>query len=148
MNRTGRGSTRPGVRAPLPSGAYAPSSVQRVSSAGNPVVEFEGEDGRRRTFDFAQCPLPGWHPVLAEVLARRVGPAGGLRTSTSSLAAWNNLRAFLRFLEARSDCPGDPSALTTLTPTPLRRLAGRARSMALAERITCGGCCGWSRPPA
>ncbi|MEH0934445.1 hypothetical protein [Micromonospora psammae] len=112
MNRTGRGSTRPGVRAPLPSGAYAPSSVQRVSSAGNPVVEFEGEDGRRRTFDFAQCPLPGWHPVLAEVLARRVGPAGGLRTSTSSLAAWNNLRAFLRFLEARSDCPGDPSALT------------------------------------
>jgi hypothetical protein len=111
VRRTGRGSTRPGACAPLPDATYAPTTVHRAGG-GSPVVEFEGDDRRRRTFDFAQCPLPGWHDVLAEVLAQRVGPAGGLRTSTSSLAAWNHLRRFMRFLDALADRPDHPSELT------------------------------------
>jgi len=111
VTRTGRGSTRPGVSAPLPGAAYTPSSVRRTGG-GSLAVEFEGEDRRRRTFDFAQCPLPGWHDVLAQVLARRVGAGGQLRTSSSSLSAWNNMRSFLRFLAALSDPPQRPSELT------------------------------------
>lgn len=111
MTRTGRGSTRPGVGAALPSDAYTPTSVHETGG-GSPTVEFEGEDHRRRTFDFAECPLPGWHGVLAQVLAQRVGASGQLRTSSSSLAAWNNLRRFLRFLAALADPPEHPSELT------------------------------------
>jgi len=97
----------------LPDGAYAPASTVRDTEGAAPVVEFEGEDGRRRTFDFGECPLPEWHTVLAGALARRVGPGGGLRTSSSSLTTWNNLRGFLRFLAARSDAPTHPSDLHT-----------------------------------
>jgi hypothetical protein len=76
------------------------------------VVVFEGEDGRHRTFDFGRCPLPGWHEPLADALAQRVGPSGALRTSSSSVSAWNNLRAFLRFLAALPDAPTGPADLT------------------------------------
>jgi hypothetical protein len=113
VTRTGRGSTRPGVRAVLPEGSYVPQPVRQDQSTGGWVVEFAGEDGRRRTFDFAVCPLPGWHRDLAGALEARVGPAGGLRTSTSSLAAWNNLRLFLRFLAALPEPPERPSELTS-----------------------------------
>lgn len=111
MTRTGRGSTRPGTSAALPEDAYVPTSVHQAGG-GSPTVEFEGEDRRRRTFDFAECPLPGWHSVLAQVLARRVGASGQLRTSSSSLVAWDNLRRFLRFLAALADPPQQPSELT------------------------------------
>jgi hypothetical protein len=100
------------VSAPLPAGAYTPIAEHPVGGRGRPVVEFEGEDRRRRTFDFADLPLPGWHTALAEALAQRIGPGGGLRTSTSSLGAWNNLRNFLRFLAERPDHPDRPSDLT------------------------------------
>ncbi|MBU8857657.1 MULTISPECIES: hypothetical protein [unclassified Micromonospora] len=99
------------MSAALPSDTYAPTLVHQTHG-GSPTVEFEGEDHRRRTFDFAECPLPGWHSVLAQVLAQRVGASGQLRTSSSSLAAWNNLRKFLRFLAALADPPQRPSELT------------------------------------
>jgi hypothetical protein len=70
-------------------------------------VEFEGEDGRRRTFDFADCEMPGWHQDLAAAVAARIGPGGGLRTAASALAVWTPLRRFLRSLA--SD-PGRPRA--------------------------------------
>lgn len=113
---TGRGSTRPGRQAALPPETFRPSTVT-AGQGGSPVVEFAGEDGRTRCFDFADCPLPGWHEAAAPALARRVGGAGGLRTSSSSLAAWNNLRAFLRFLSALDDCPTVPADLTEAQTT-------------------------------
>jgi hypothetical protein len=76
------------------------------------IVEFEGEDGRRRTFDLGQCPLPGWHLRLAEALAQRIGPGGGLRTSASTIAACRPLCQFLRFLADRLDSPTVPAELT------------------------------------
>ncbi|MEU8003669.1 hypothetical protein AB0B66_21135 [Catellatospora sp. NPDC049111] len=82
-----------------------------VGSTGAPLVAFEGEDHRSRRFDFTDCPLPGWHEDLAAALAARVGPAGGLRTSSSAIAAWNHLRSFLRFLDARVDKPAVPADL-------------------------------------
>ena len=112
MTGTGRGSTRPGVSARLPDGTYTPAALRRTSTTGSAVVVFEGEDGRHRTFDFGCCPLPGWHEPLADALAQRVGPRRALRTSSSSVSAWNNLRAFLRFLAALPDAPTGPADLT------------------------------------
>jgi hypothetical protein len=111
VKATGRGSTRPGVSAPLPDGTYTPDSAVTRSSTGGLVVEFDGEDRRHRTFDFGQSPLPGWHQDLAGALARRVGPEGQLRTSSSAIAAWNNLRMFLRYLDELPDRPPVPAAL-------------------------------------
>ncbi len=54
-----RGSTRPGVRAALPEGNYeVRSAVDRLPGC-SVCVDFEGEDSRSRTFDFADCELPG-----------------------------------------------------------------------------------------
>ncbi|MFG2989290.1 hypothetical protein ACGFZK_08330 [Streptomyces sp. NPDC048257] len=74
-------------------------------------MEFEGEDGRRRTFDFADCELPGWHRDLAVAVAARIGPGGGLRTGSSTLAMWVPLRRFLRTLAALPNPPQRPADL-------------------------------------
>ncbi len=127
MKATGRGSTRPGVSAPLPDGTYAPDSAVSRSSTGALVVEFDGEDHRRRTFNFGQCPLPEWHQDIAGALARRVGPEGQLRTSSSAITAWNNLRIFLRLLDELPDRP--------LVPAALRRQHVEAFRAAQVERV-------------
>lgn len=103
VSRLGRGSTRPGRTAPLPEGGYRPVPAVAAGRTGAPVVQFCGEDQRVRTFDFAQVPLPGWHDELAAAFAARVGPAGGLRTSTSTLGSWGELRIFMRFLATLAD---------------------------------------------
>jgi len=72
-------------------------------------VDFEGEDGRRRTFDFADCELPGWHEDLAVAVAARIGPGGGLRTAASAVAMWSPLRRFLRTLAGMYDAPQVPA---------------------------------------
>lgn len=74
-------------------------------------MEFHGEDGRHRTFNLAECAMPGWHADMAAVLAQRIGPAGGLRTSNSALAAWGPLKLFLRSLAQWPDPPDTPEQL-------------------------------------
>ncbi|WP_378741277.1 hypothetical protein [Nocardia brasiliensis] len=108
---SGRGSTRPGMRAPMPEGYYEPPAPVVVTAAGQVVVQFHGEDGRHRSFNFAECALPGWHADVAVALAQRIGPAGGLRTSSSVLAAWLPLKLFLRSLAQWPDPPEVPEQL-------------------------------------
>ncbi|WP_327321349.1 hypothetical protein OG735_01810 [Streptomyces sp. NBC_01210] len=103
-----RGSTRPGVRAALPGTGYEVRSAVYRSPGGSVCVDFEGEDGRSRTFDFADCELPGWHEDLAVAVAARIGPGGGLRTTSSALAMWNPLQRFLRTLAGVDDVPRRP----------------------------------------
>ncbi|MGV9236591.1 hypothetical protein [Streptomyces nigra] len=79
------------------------------STSGSVCVHFEGEDGRCRIFDFADCELPGWHEDLAVAVASRIGPGGGLRTASSAVAMWAPLRRFLRALAATDDVPYVPA---------------------------------------
>ncbi|MFB8029481.1 MULTISPECIES: hypothetical protein [unclassified Streptomyces] len=106
-----RGSTRPGVRAALPDGDYDVRSAVYRSPDGSVCVDFDGEDGRSRTFDFADCELPGWHEDLAVAVAARIGPGGGLRTASSALAMWAPLKRFLRALAGADEAPLRPGQM-------------------------------------
>ncbi|MFD9781499.1 hypothetical protein ACFWZS_06460 [[Kitasatospora] papulosa] len=74
-------------------------------------VDFEGEDGRSRTFNFADCELPAWHADLAVAVAARIGHGVGLRTTSSVLAIWNPLQRFLRTLARVDDLPRRPEQM-------------------------------------
>jgi hypothetical protein len=111
MTARGRGSTRRGRAAVLPSGRYEPASPVEIAGVGV-VVQVHGEDGRRRVLPVDQLPLPGWHQPLAAALADRTGPSGRLRTSVSAKGLWASTARFLRFLDTLRPAPGDPSKLT------------------------------------
>jgi hypothetical protein len=75
MTHRGRGSTRAGQPARLPTGHYEARAL--VGDAGDGlVVHFHGEDGRARLLPVHRLPLPGWHRSLADALAARIGPGG------------------------------------------------------------------------
>ncbi|MEU2970124.1 hypothetical protein ABZ687_34770 [Streptomyces ardesiacus] len=95
----------------LPAGTYEVRSAIGRSARGSVCVDFEGEDGRRRTFDFADCELPGWHEDLAVAVAARIGPGGRLRTAASAVAMWSPLRRFLRTLAGMYEPPDCPAEL-------------------------------------
>ncbi|MFI5593713.1 hypothetical protein ACIA5G_52435 [Amycolatopsis sp. NPDC051758] len=75
-------------------------------------VPFVGDDGRSRAWPVGTLPLPGWHAPIAEALAARTGPAGGLRTRESANNAWIAAARLLRFLASLPEPPTDPPALT------------------------------------
>lgn len=102
--------TGPGRRSPLPAGSYRAPSVTRAGLQGREVV-FEGDDGRRRVFGFADLPAGGWHEPLAAAFAARTGPCGQLRTLASAMCAWSTLCRFLRFLASQQLAPADPGRL-------------------------------------
>lgn len=106
-----RGSTGTGRPARLPAGPYRPSPAGHGASGGL-VVEFAGEDGRRKSYALNRLPLPGWHTALADAWHTRVGPGGTLRTLSSAEASWATLGRLLRFLDSASPPPADPSQLT------------------------------------
>jgi hypothetical protein len=93
-------TTRAGRPARMPDGAYDPAPPVHRRDAGGLVVDFHGEDGRRQAFQLPQLPLPGWHGVLADALAIRLGPGGPRRTLASARSEWQVVRRFLR-LERR-----------------------------------------------
>jgi len=107
---SGRGSTRAGRPAVMPAGDYDPPPPVRPGHHGL-IVEFHGEDDRQRVYQLARLPLPGWHPVLAEAFAGRVGPAGGRRTRASADGVWGTLCRFVRYLHTLPDPPRDPTQL-------------------------------------
>ena len=111
MSRHGRGSTGPGRTAALPAGGYERADPVTVAG-GRTVVAFYGDDGRRRTFDLAGLPLPGWHEALAGAFAERTGPGGGLRTLAAAAAGWGALGRLARFLGSLPDAPHAPPQLT------------------------------------
>jgi hypothetical protein len=107
---SGRGATGVGRPARLPDGDYQPVAAM-PSTGGQLVVEFVGEDGRRRVFDVAELPLPGWHEAVAAAWHARIGPAGGLRTLASAQGGWANLTRLLRFFANGPQPPTDPARL-------------------------------------
>src|SRR5205823_3796740 len=91
VSRIGRGATAPGRRAALPQPRYQPPPSTAVTPDEGLLVAFAGEDGRRAVFRIDRLPLPGWHRPLATAWARRIGPAGGLRTKASVRGAWGSV---------------------------------------------------------
>lgn len=107
---SGRGSTRAGLPAFLPDGAYEPSPAVVRTQSGL-VVDFVGEDARTKSFDIGALPLPQWHEPLAAAWAARTGPAGGLRTKASATHAWGALTRLVRFMAQTPRPPIHPGDL-------------------------------------
>lgn len=111
MTRRGRGSTGPGRPSNLPPNGYEAPSPVRESRAGGLVVDFHGDDNRRASFDLGDLPMPGWHPLLAESLALRIGPSG-LRTLEGARGSWAAVSRWARFLAKAFSAPTVPGELT------------------------------------
>ncbi|MET3176633.1 UNVERIFIED_ORG: hypothetical protein ABIB52_004508, partial [Arthrobacter sp. UYCu721] len=109
---SGRGSTRAGLPARLPYGAYEPRPAVVRTPTGL-VVDFVGEDVRTKSFDIGALPLPQWHEPLAAAWAARTGPSGGLRTKASATHAWGALTRLVRFVAQTPRPPIHPGALRT-----------------------------------
>ncbi len=123
--------TGPGRPAARPGGAYEPAPPVRQGPAGL-EVDFCGEDGRTRTFAFAELPLPGLHADLVAAFATRLGPTGELRTRAAAGTEWVLLR---QFLLALASLPHPPRDITELTPQHLRRYALHRASSCGQRRI-------------
>jgi hypothetical protein len=100
--RTGRG-----VRAAQPQGRYEPQA--RV--AGGLVVEFHGEDGRSKSYDFGRLPCPQLLPDLAAAFAHRVGPTGQRRTVASAETFFAAARRLVKFLDSLPEPPAGIEAI-------------------------------------
>lgn len=107
---SGRGSTRVGLPARLPDGAYEPGPAV-VRTLTGLVVDFVGEDGRTKSFDVGSLPLTQWHEPLAAAWVARTGPAGGLRTKASATHGWGALTRLVRFVAQTPRPPVRPGAL-------------------------------------
>ncbi|MFJ2598624.1 hypothetical protein [Streptomyces erythrochromogenes] len=103
--RTGRGSTRRGRPSPLPGPGFEAPPLVRGDEASGLVVDFRGEDGRSRAFDVGSLPMPGWHLLLAEALALRIGHAGGYRTLKSAENAWGCVGRWANWLATLESPP-------------------------------------------
>lgn len=114
-----RGSTGVGRPSPVPSGHYGRHS--EVPADQSAVVMFVGEDGRRRIFDIAALPLPGWHKALAQSWAQRTGPAGTIRTLSSAMGRWAILSRFMQQLASTIDPPSTPEKLRVRHFTAFKR---------------------------
>lgn len=114
-----RGSTGPDRPTTFPSEFY--EARNEGVSVDNLVVSFVGEDGRTATFDVATLPLPGWHVPLAEAWARRIGPAGELRTRSSVIGRWASLKHFFHYLEGVVEPPQYPEDLRKRHATGYRK---------------------------
>lgn len=104
-----RGDTGRHRRANLPPGFF--EGPQENLDAGGLVVHFRGEDDREAVFDLSVLPLPGWHSAMAQAWARRIGPAGELRTHSSVMGAWNRLKHFMNYLARGLGPPESPGDL-------------------------------------
>jgi hypothetical protein len=113
-----RRTTRRGQPTAQPSGVYqAPAAVEHLGESL--VVQFAGRDGRSRSYDFGDLPVPGIRAELAAAFAIRVGYTGTLQTQASANNAWQSLRRFVAFLAA---LPGHrPATLEEITVAHLRR---------------------------
>lgn len=111
MSRRGRGSTGPGRVSVLPDGDYEPPAASRQRNGGL-VVEFTGDDGRRKRFDFSRLPMPGWQGFLAEAFTHRTGPGGGLRTLASVDNCWRMIREWAHFLQDLGGTASTPEELS------------------------------------
>ncbi|HEY9332326.1 MAG TPA: hypothetical protein VIS09_29485 [Streptomyces sp.] len=111
MSRRGRGSTGPGRPSNLPPSGYEAPAPVREGPSGL-VVDFHGDDGRRASYDVGSLPMPGWHPLLAEALALRIGPSGDINTKSAAKHSWRAVGSWARFLARTEPQPRVPGELT------------------------------------
>ncbi|MBT2472928.1 hypothetical protein J7E97_35035 [Streptomyces sp. ISL-66] len=76
------------------------------------IVDFHGDDDRRASYDFGPLAMPGWHPILAEALALRVGHSGGIRTLSGCRNSWTSAKAWIQFLASLEQPPKTVDELT------------------------------------
>ncbi|WP_405433345.1 hypothetical protein [Streptomyces anulatus] len=112
MTRRGRGSTGPGRPSNLPPNGYEAPPPVRKGPSGGLVVDFRGDDNRRKSYDVGTLPMPGWHPLLAEALALRIGPSGDISTLAGANSSWRVLGRWARFLAKAFPSPTTPDGLT------------------------------------
>ncbi|MBP5898106.1 hypothetical protein [Streptomyces scabiei] len=112
MTRRGRGSTGPDRPSSLPPDGYQAPPPVREHYSGGLVVDFHGDDDRHASFDLGELPMPGWHPLLAEALALRVGPSGDVRTQAGAKESWRIVVRWARFLAKAEPAPTLPGQLT------------------------------------
>ncbi|WP_217234652.1 hypothetical protein [Streptomyces sp. AC555_RSS877] len=112
MTRRGRGSTGPGRPSSLPPDGYESPAPVRKGIAGSLIVDFHGDDGRRASYDVGELPMPGWHPLLAEAMSRRIGPSGGIRTLAGTKTSWRAIKNWTGFLASTESPPATPDELT------------------------------------
>ncbi|MEV5090324.1 hypothetical protein AB0N18_20825 [Streptomyces griseoincarnatus] len=112
MTRRGRGSTGPGRPSNLPSDGYEAPAPVREGPSGGLVVDFHGDDNRRASYDLGTLPMPGWHPLLAEALALRIGSSGDIRTLSGADGSWRVVGSLTRFLAKTFPSPTVPGDLT------------------------------------
>ncbi|MEU4949835.1 hypothetical protein [Streptomyces lavendulae] len=111
MKSSGRGSTRSGRRSALPQGPYDPAAEPESPGLHGLVVRVHTDDNRHETFDCADLPLPGWQVPIAQAMAWRAGPAGGLGTQSSARSTWKTVVRWMRFLAALPKPPTNPAKL-------------------------------------
>ncbi|MEU7354312.1 hypothetical protein ABZ663_28650 [Streptomyces albidoflavus] len=111
MTRRGRGSTGPGRPSALPPDNYEAPPLVREDAAGGLVVDFRGEDERQWSFDVGTLPMPGWHPLLAEALALRIGSSGDIKTLSGARDSWGTTGRWARFLATVFPPPATPDDL-------------------------------------
>ncbi|WP_143021487.1 hypothetical protein [Prauserella marina] len=126
VTRSKRGTTHAGQPVALPDGAYEPPPLVEESAHG-PVVHFQGEDDRTRTFPVDRLPLPGWHRALAAALATTVGPGGHRRTGTSAQLVWDAAGRVMRFMATVPDPPAEPGLLRPRHLKAFHEQSGEAR---------------------
>ncbi|WP_194908948.1 hypothetical protein [Catenulispora rubra] len=107
--RTGRGSTGPGRGSPLPGDGFQVPVPVLPSVTGSLVVEFHGDDGRRRSFDFGELPMRGWRSMLAQAFALRTGYGGAVRTLTSAQSTMTMTKRFVCWLDGLDRPPATPA---------------------------------------
>ncbi|WP_405480518.1 hypothetical protein [Streptomyces anulatus] len=112
MTRRGRGSTGPGRPSGLPADGYQAPPPVREGTSGELIVDFHGDDDRRASYDLGKLPMVGWHPLLAEALALRIGPSGGHRTLAGAKVSWGATSRWARFLQTTEPQPTVPEKLT------------------------------------
>ncbi|MET8682423.1 hypothetical protein ABZW18_33910 [Streptomyces sp. NPDC004647] len=112
MTRRGRGSTGPGRPSSLPPDGYEAPPPVREGPSGGLVVDFHGDDDRRASYDVGTLPVLGWHPLLAEALALRIGPSGDIRTLSGANESWQVMGRWARFLAKTEPMPAVPEQLT------------------------------------
>ncbi|MFI6688748.1 hypothetical protein [Streptomyces sp. NPDC050485] len=91
-------------------GYEAPPQIRERPSGGL-VVDFHGDDDRRASFDVGGLLMPGWHQLLAESLALRIGPSGGPHTLEGTRNSWRVLGCWTRFLATLDPEPATPGDL-------------------------------------
>lgn len=87
-------------------------SSHAIVAVSDDLIQFDGEDGRSKVFDVGTLPLPGWQIPVGMAIQVIFSPAGRVRTLSSAINLWSDLRVVLGSLAKLPNPPDRPEALT------------------------------------